>query len=380
MTIVFNGSPEPTVGVELELMIVDQETGDLVCAAPTVMAHAESSQADALRRVKPEVLECTIEVITDVCRTVRETTAQLADSIAAVDAFLASEGMFLIAAGLHPWARWQDVTISRDDRHLWLVERVGWVARQLVSHGVHVHVAVPDGETAIAVQNRLTEYLPLLLGLSASSPFRDGTDSGLASARMTVMDQLPMSGPPPRLARWRDFEQYSSAMSACGAATSIREVWWHVRPHPDFGTVEMRMLDAMPTLAETAALTALTHCLVTELADQHARGESSLLLPEWVVRQNIWRATRYGVDADLLIDDAGGTRSSRELIDDLLVLLAPRAVQLSCERELGDVRQILRTGTGADRQRAVLDSGGSLADVVASLRSDLERGRPQDWT
>jgi carboxylate-amine ligase len=225
--------------------------------------------------------------------------------------------------------------------------------------------------------NALTTYLPHFLALSASSPFWSGCDTGLASARTKVFEAMPTGGLPHQLADWAEFEEYMGTLIRAGAIESVREVWWDVRPHPDFGTVELRVCDGLPTLDEIGAVAALAQCLVEQFDTQLDRGYTLPTPVEWVLRENKWRATRYGLDADIVVDEAGTVRPVREAIAELVEELAPVAKRLGCEAELADVTRVLAVGASYQRQRAVAAAhDGDLRAVVDSLLGELRDGLP----
>lgn len=376
MTIAFTRNDRPTVGVELELHLVDAESGALVPAASEILRELGAPHAPAGHpTAKHELFESTIEIITDVCAGPDEVHADLAATLAEVRAAAAERDCTVISAGTHPFALVRDQVISPDPRYHDLIETMQWPARRLLICGTHIHVGVSDGARAIAMINEIRRHLPLFLALSASSPFFEGEDSGLASARAKVFESLPTAGLPPQLAGWADFEMFMSTLLESQCISSIREVWWDVRPHPHFGTVEFRMCDATQTLREATALAALAQALV-HWCDQRL-DEGGLPDPprEWTVRENKWLAGRYGTDARLIVeDDCSGPPQRRpvgELIDELGETLAPVFDELGTQPWLDEVRSILVSGSGTARQRRVVEAGGTLGDVVKHLVDEL---------
>lgn len=378
MQIAFHASPRPTLGVEVELGIVDRHTRALVSAASELLADIAAAPAASPGgqhpKVKHELFECTVEVVTGICSTVGEARADLQGTIDLLQAATAARGLALIGAGTHPFSHWHEQQITDDPRYHALVARIGWPARRLAIHGVHVHVGVRSGERAVAIAGSLAYHLPVLLALSASSPYWHGLDTEMASCRTKVFEGLPTAGLPPRLSSWSDFEAFMAGLITAGAIETVREVWWDVRPHPDFGTVELRMCDAVSNLGEVATLAALAQCLVHHLDERLDAGEALPSASEWVLRENKWLASRHGVAAGILVDDAGTVRPLVDVLDDLLGDLAPSARALGCERELADARHILEVGPGERRQRRIVAAGGTLADVVDHLIAELDAG------
>jgi glutamate---cysteine ligase / carboxylate-amine ligase len=374
----FNASPRASVGVEVELELVDEHSRDLTSAASELLARLGRGHPDGRHpRAKHELLESTIEIVTGVCDGVGQANAELNETLAEVNAVAREAGVRLMCSGTHPFAHWAEQQISPNPRYHRLVEEMQWPARRLQIFGIHVHVGVRSGERAIAVMNALCTYIPHLLALSASSPFWMGQETGLASCRSKIFESLPTTGVPLRLEDWSEFEQFMTTLIAAKALTSIREVWWDIRPHPDFGTVELRICDGVPTLREVAAIAAMSQCLVQWMDDACERGERLYEPAPWVVRQNKWRAARYGVDAWIITDNHGSLRPVREALAELVDTLTPVAARLGCEAELTDALEIAERGPSYMRQRAITADGGTLLDVVDSLVDEMETDQPR---
>ena len=368
----FVASAGPSLGVEVELALVDAESGELTCLAPELLARVGAGYPETEHpKIKKELYQCTVEVITGVCATVAEARADLAESMREVEQAAADSGAAVIGAGLHPFTPWHQLSLSEGERYQRLVDTIGWPARRLTTHGVHVHVGVRSGDKAIATVNSLTEYLPVFLALSAASPYWNGRDTGLASTRTKIFESMPTTGLPPHLRDWAEFNVFLDTLIEAGAIETVREVWWDIRPHPGYGTVELRMCDSMPTLWEISALAALAQSLVTEFDRMIDAGVTPDVPREWVRRENKWRAARWGVEADLVIDESGHTQPLREIVDGLVDRLLPIAHDLGCAAELVDLRRIAAEGPSYVRQRRVVAEGGDLQGVVRALRAEL---------
>lgn len=377
MEVEFHASERSSLGVEIELQLVDVETGELVGAAPAVLAALSSMNGgEEHPRIKAELYQCTLEVITGICDTVADARADLEQGVAEIRAIAGPRGVDLISAGLHPFTPWQSQERSVGERYDAIVERIQWPAKRLITHGVHYHVGVRSAEKSIQITNALATMLPVFLALSTSSPFWHGDDTGLESARTKVFESLPSTGLPPNLADWAEFERFMTSLINAGAMTTIREVWWDIRPHPNFGTVELRMCDAMPTMTETCALAALAQCAVSRYDELLDRGYRLPSERDWVLRENKWRAARHGLDASMVVDAAGRTRPITNLIEEEVEELMPFARRLDCADELAGIHDILATGTSARRQRQVLDRHGDLRDVVRALRAEFATDTP----
>ena len=372
MAVEFTPSPSRSLGVEVELGIVDRVTGELVPASNDVIADLllHHPGADAHPKANHELFLSTIEVITGVCRTPAEAYDDLSATVAEIQENLNSRGLALMGGGVHPFADPKTLERSPSERYDQLVERIQWPARRLQIHGVHFHVGVGSEERAIQIMNLLLNYLPHFVALSASSPFWEGEDTGLASVRTKIFEAMPTAGLPSYFADWSEFEQFIESMIATNSIGSIREIWWDIRPHVMYGTLEFRMCDGMATLREVIALAALAQCLVEYLDATLESGHEPPQPAGWVIRENKWRAARFGLDAVLVSED-GSTRPLRQDVERLLTDLEPTALALSNRTQLEWVRDILDQGASYQRQRAVLAAGGSLRDVVSLLVSEF---------
>jgi carboxylate-amine ligase len=368
--IAFNASDGPTLGVEVELEVVDASTRELASVATELLDELSGGTGEH-PKAKHELFECTVEIITGICTTVGEARTDLQGTLFELDAVANSRDLALMCSGTHPFSSWRDQKVSPNPRYARLIEEMAWMAERMQIFGVHFHVGVRSAEKAVAIANALTFYIPHFLAASASSPYWNGRDTGLASCRSKVFEGLPTAGLPEPIESWSDFEAFMETLVAAEAISSIREVWWDIRPHPDFGTVELRMCDGLPTMGEVAALAALAQSLVDWLDALMDRGYRLPIAREWIVRQNKWRAARYGLDADLIIDSHGARRPLREAIGDLIEELTPTARRLGCAEELQSLRHTLKAGSSADRQRRVVADGGTLVDVVDLLVREM---------
>ena len=375
MTIAFTSSPAPTLGVELELHLTDIETGALRDAAVEILEEMGRDHPDGAHpKAKHELFRSTVEIITGICQRPAEARADLGATLAELRTVAAGHGVRPMGAGTHPFGCASDQAVSPPARYHALVEEMQWTARRLLICGTHFHVGVPSGAHAIAVTNEVLRHLPLFLILSASSPFYEQEDTGMASVRSKVFESLPTAGLPPTLADWREFETFMDTLLTSGCIQSVKDVWWDVRPHPDFGTVELRMCDASPTLREVSALAALAQCLVAHTIERIDAGELPPRPREWTVRENRWLAARHGVHADLIATDDGRRMPAEELLGSLVERLRPTAGDLGAERELADVLTIWSEGPSYLRQRQIVEDGGTYQDVAVRLADELETG------
>jgi YbdK family carboxylate-amine ligase len=373
----FTSSPRSSLGVEWELELVDLDSRELASSATEILDEMAGGPDLEHPKAKHELLESCIEVITGVCTTVDEAVNDLHETMSTVAAAAAQRGLGIMCSGTHPTTDWATQQISPNPRYAKLVEDMQWLARRLQIFGVHVHVGVRSPEKVIPIVNALTAYIPHFLALSASSPYWVGTDTGLASARSKVFEGLPTAGLPYQLSGWDDFEHYMSTLISAQTISSVREVWWDVRPHPTFGTVELRICDGLPTLYEISWAAALSQCLVEMLNGQLDRGYTLPVPKSWTLRENKWRAARYGIEAELIVDDDGRTQPLRDLICELVDDLAPVAERLGCTQELLRAKRILDVGPSYQRQRAaVAAAGGDLHGAVDVLLSEMRANSP----
>jgi len=368
--IAFHGSPAPTIGVEVELQIIDPKTRKMVNAGPRLI----EAVGDPMH-VKPELLECCVELNTGICNNVNEVRADLGGRLQRVQAACDDLGLMLSGTGTHPFAQWNEIAVTDEERYMRLLERMQWLARRFMIFGLHVHVGVKNGEKAIAISNSLTSYLPFMLGLSASSPFWLGEDTGLASSRSKVFEALPTAGLPPYLRNWNQFMSYMNTLITAGAISSIREVWWDVRPHLGFGTIEVRVCDGVNTLSEICSLVALIQALVVRLEELYDAGESLPVMKAWTLKENKWRASRWGSDARIITNEQGDQMNLARKLEEIIEELEPTAHRLGSHSDLEGVRRLL-ANPNFKRQRRVYDQTRSLAAVVDASVEELRTDRP----
>jgi carboxylate-amine ligase len=378
MQIEFSGSERSTVGVEWELALVDGATGDLVNIAEDVLRELGTPDGREHPQITHELLQNTIELVSRVHHTVPAAITDLKELIGLVRGVTDPLGVELMCAGTHPFAQWYDQRVTPNERYDRLLDRTQWWGRQMMIWGIHVHVGIDDRDKALPIVNGLLTYYPHLQALSASSPFWGGAKTGYASNRALMFQQLPTAGLPWQFGSWANYEAYVDDLVKTGVVTDHSEVRWDIRPSPKWGTVEMRACDGLSTADEVGAVAALIHCLTDRMSGQLDDGEEPVTLQPWFVRENKWRAARYGLDAEIIVAPDGEERLVSDSLRDLVVDLSPVAERLGCLAELETVDVILSKGASYQRQLAVAEAnGGSLQAVVSSLTHELRDGLPR---
>jgi carboxylate-amine ligase len=364
-----------TLGVEAEYQLIDKETLQLVPRAPDLL--------DAVRhpRLIGEMFQSTIEVITGICPDAREAGRQLDEGLAIIRPHLDRLGIGLAGTGTNPLADYQDRLVSAGPRYFKLTERNQWLIRRMAVYGMHVHIGMADGDACIRYNNFFLQFIPHLIALSASSPFWRGIDTGLAAARPTAYEAHPTSGLPYPVNSWADFSALYANLVATGSIESMKDIWWDLRPSPRLGTLEIRICDGPATLYELEAIVAFVHMLAHWFQD-HAgepNADVSDRPPDWWLRENKWRAIRYGLDADLIRYSTLAPEPMRDNLHRWMERLAPYALRLEYGPQVEHLLAIIRQGNSASRQRAVFNRAGNMTEVVAFNMREAGSGEP-DWS
>ena len=364
----FAGSPGSTVGVEWEFALVDAQTRDLSNEATAVIAEIGENP-----RVHKELLRNTVEVVSGVCECTAQAMEDLRETLTPARQIVRDRGMELFCAGTHPFARWSAQKLTDAPRYAELIKRTQWWGRQMLIWGVHVHVGIASAAKVMPIMTSLLNYYPHLLALSASSPCWGGDDTGYASNRAMMFQQLPTAGLPFHFQKWAEFEGFVYDQKKTGIIDHMDEIRWDIRPSPHLGTLEVRICDGVSNLRELAALVALTHCLIVDLDRRLDAGETLPTMPPWHVQENKWRAARYGLDAVIILDAESNERLVTDDLPGLLNRLEPVAKSLHCADELASVADIWRLGASYQRQRRVVEEhDGDLRAVVDALVSELD--------
>ena len=356
----FVPSGESTIGVEWELALVDAATLDLVPRAQQILEAVDDPKSGPIRR---EYLTDMVELVTGVHHRVGEAMGDLSDSLERVKQILGTDTR-LLGAGAHPIDKAADSEPFDFWRYNVVKERNAYWGRQMAIFGTHIHVGIDHRDKALPITYGLARFSPYFIALSASSPFWEGEDSGYASQRTMIFQQLPTNGLPYPMDSWEEFEHYATELEDAGMISAPNEIRWDVRPST-FGTVENRVLDSVPTFAELGALTALTQCLVEYMSRELDDGRAIARLPVWFMKENKWRAARYGLDTDVITPRVKDKlRPIREGIEDWLNRLEPISAELGCADELRFVAELMEAGPSYLRQRAAGDPTAALRQLV----------------
>src|SRR3954470_19503112 len=367
------GQSEPyTLGVEEEYMLLDGESFDLVQHIDTVLAAISGHELET--HINPELMQSVLEIATPVCRTAGDVDRELRRLRAYVAGIASEDNLRVGSAGTHPFSLFERQRITARDRYRHLIDQMQYVARRELIFGLHIHVAVDDPEKAIQVVNGLLAHISSLLALSASSPFWRGEATGLASSRQIVFAAFPRSGPPPRFRDYADYAEVVGQLEKTGCIADYTHIWWDIRLHPRFGTIEVRVMDAVTRVEETVALTAYVQALVKHYCDLYERGNELPSFHRILVTENKWLGARYGLEAPVM-DLVTGRRNRvpiAQLIRRTLRDIEPHARELGCDRELEGIRAVLGKGNGADRQLRVFNANRDIVEVASEIADATE--------
>lgn len=369
----FQKSKHPTIGVEIEIQILDSNTLDLIPQSEKLL---KLCQENNLERVKTEVHQSMLEVDSEISLNVKECKKYLKSRLIQLNELAEHSGLRLGLTGTHPFQHWKDRLISKQDRYEFLHEKFQWLIRRMNVYGLHVHVGMTSKDKALAVSRGMIQYLPHLLALSSNSPFWQGIDTGMQCSRVSVIESFPYAGLPLPFNKWKEFEHYYNTLHQVGVIGSLKDLYWHIRPNLSFGTIEFRMCDVMITLSETMALVALIHCLVARIYRQIDEQPSQKLLTQesyWIAPHNQWIAARDGLQGEIVIDLEGRRQMISEGVLDLIEQLSSIAKDLNCLEELQDLKKILSHGNGAQKQRSIYAKTESLREVVAVANREFKK-------
>ncbi|HRE30785.1 MAG TPA: YbdK family carboxylate-amine ligase [Candidatus Berkiella sp.] len=371
--IIFKESEDLTLGVEIELQLIDDKTLDLTPKGGILLDESYLNP-----KIKQEFYLSTIEVITDICSNTHEAKEDLKRSLRHLDLLGKTLGLKYASTGCHPFAKYSDCIISPTQRYYELIDRNQWLTRRMTVFGMHVHLGMKNGDDCIRFNNFFMHFMPHLLALSSSSPFWQGNDTGLASCRPTTYEALPTAGQPYCVKNWRGFENLYYTLIKSEAIRSLKDLWWDIRPSPAFGTLEIRVCDGLATLEEAMALVAFIHLLAHWFRDNGDWIDQVQLPESWLSRENKWRVMRYGLNAEIIVSGSGTLKLIKQDILDWLQKLSPYIIELKYEEYMLTIMNILERGTSTQRQRQQYQLSQSLEQVVLHNILEFENGSP-NW-
>ena len=371
--------PSFTLGVEEEYLLVDSESLDLAAAPESLMRDCAAELGD---KVSPEFLQCQIEIGTGICRTVAEAGADLARLRTVISEVAGRHGLAPLAVSCHPFADWHKQHFTDKPRYRALERDLGGVARRMLICGMHVHVGIDDDETRIDLMAQFPYFLPHLLALSTSSPYWKGDDTGLNAYRLTVFDNMPRTGLPPRFSSWSEYERSVQVIIDSGLIEDSSKIWWDLRPSSRFPTLESRICDVSPRLDDALAIVALTQSIMHMLWRLRLSNQRWRIYDRFLVGENRWRAQRYGVSKGMIDFARGEVVVFADLLEEIIGMVREDAEALGCWEEVQATRRIVEHGTSADRQRTVHETaiaGGASTleahkEVVRSLIAEFTEG------
>ncbi len=365
--------PSFTIGIEEEYQTVDPVTRDL-----RSHIHAEIIAKGRMileERVKPEMHQSVVEVGTGICKNIKEANLEVKGLRRDMVRLAQENGLRLASAATHPFADWRAQEIYPDERYHTMVEDMQLVARANLIFGLHVHIGIEDRETAIQIMNAARYFIPHILALSTNSPFWMGMNTGLKSYRCKVFDKFPRTNIPDYFPSWGEYERFIGLLVKTNCMDNAKKIWWDIRPHPFFNTLEFRVCDIPMRVDETIALAALIQATVVKLYKLYAQNQGFRLYRRALIMENKWRASRYGIEGNLV--DFGKEKEvpERELLEEYLAFVDDVLDELDSRQEVGYVREIMRMGTGADRQlRVYAESGGDLMKVMDYIIEETSVG------
>ncbi|HHK75043.1 MAG TPA: carboxylate-amine ligase [Rhizobiales bacterium] len=362
-------APSLTMGIEEEYLLVDLETRDLVRSPPDVFMK------DCVRscgeQVTNEFMKCQLEVGTGVCANIQDARADLGRLRKGVVSVARNYGWAPIAASTHPFARWEQQQHTEKARYETLAQDLGGAVRRLLICGMHVHLGIEDEDTRIDLMNQVTYFLPHLLCLTTSSPFWQGRDTGLNSYRLTVFDGLPRTGLPDAFDSYAQYQRMVAQLVKAGALEDGSKIWWDVRPSARFPTIEARMMDVCTRIEDALSIAALFQCIVSMLFRLRKRNQRWRIYPHTLIKENRWRAQRYGPRRELIDFGAGEMLPASSLIDELIHLTREDAQLFNCTAEIERSREIVKSGTSAESQRRVyrqaMDAGADQHEALCAV-------------
>jgi len=360
----FNSSSEPTIGVEIELQLVDKKNLNLKNISSKILAEVNEEFSN---NIKCELIESMIEINTNICSNIKEVENDIIKILNHLDEILKNHETEINCTSLHPFAIGKNQIVTDNLRYKRIMNDLQMVGKRFISQGLHVHIGIDNPEIAIKVNNALRVYLPLLLSLSNSSPYFEGEDTGLHSYRTKLFEALPLAGMPDYLHNWNQFENLTKQLEGAGIINSVKDLWWDIRPHPGFGTVEIRVCDIPISYKEIIALVSLIQALVVTLIKLEPYQDTHIQ----ILQSNKWQAARYGLEGVFVDPKTFKKLSMRKAIEDLFILVEPAIVSLGSKKYRTILEEILISGTGSKKQRNLYSNSKNFLHMLKNLKEQF---------
>lgn len=360
-----------TLGIEEEFQIVDPESRELRSHIQEIIAGGKMLLKE---RVKPEMHQSVVELGTEICSDARCARQQVIELRSELAALAGRDGLKIASAGTHPFSHWMDQLITADERYATIVKDMQQIARVNLIFGLHVHVGIPDREEGIDLMNQARYFLPHLYALSVNSPFWLGQNTGLKAYRQMIFERFPRTGIPDAFESLGEYEDYLKLLVATNCIDNAKKIWWDIRLHPFFNTIEFRICDAQSRVDDTVALAALMQAIVFKLQKLHQENVTFRRYPRRLIDENRWRASRYGLDGKLIDFGRKCEKDERELLHEMLEFIAAEVDELGNQAEIAHIEKIMREGTGADRQLAVWEQTHDIKAVVDHIVRETYEG------
>src|SRR5881392_1935684 len=360
-----------TLGIEEELQIIDPETREL-------RSHIQQILADGKiilkKQIKPELHQSIVEIGTKICSDARDARRQITALRTELAKLAAQHGLVIASSGTHPFSHWMDQLITVNERYATIINDMQQVARVCLTFGLHVHVGIPDREEAIDIMNQARYFLPHLYALSVNSPFWLGQNTGLKAYRQMIFERFPRTGIPDAFESLSEYEDYLKLLVSTNCIDNAKKIWWDIRLHPFFNTIEFRICDAQSRVDDTIALAALMQAIVFKLQKLRRDNITFRSYPRRLIDENRWRASRYGLDGKMIDFGRKCEVDERELLHEMLAFIASEVDELGNHAELAHIEKIMREGTGADRQLAVWEQRRDMKAVVDQIVAETYQG------
>jgi carboxylate-amine ligase len=362
-----------TIGIEEEYQVVDPETRELRSYITQIL---DRGQMILREQIKPEMHQSIVEVGTNPCRTVQEARLEVMRLRGTISALSSQHGLRIVAAGTHPISSWMQQEITPFERYKGVVEEMQELALRLLIFGMHVHVGMPDNETAIQVMNVARYFLPHVLALSTSSPFWMGRNTGFRSYRSSIFSNFPRTGIPPAFSSHAEFENYINVLIQTGSIDNGKKIWWDLRPHPIFGTLEFRVCDIATRVDECIALAALMQAIVVKIYSMFEHNTTFRVYRRALINENKWRAQRWGLTGKLIDFGKRTEVETKALMHELVAFVDDVVDPLGSRKDVEYILKIVEGGSSADRQLAIFKQTNDLKDVVDNLIAETMEGVP----